>query len=128
MSGIAFFGGGALISGLNSIYISNIHAVNLGVRFGIGKRADLFAGYSITKDTGGGAGNFASASELFLLQAQTFPLSFQSPLARLSVRITPKVRWNAGWQFFDYHEKFQLWVAPQGYRANTGYTSVLWSF
>src|SRR5205814_10329284 len=54
VSGIAFFGGGDLIRGLNSIYISNIHAVNFGARFGIAKRADLFVGYSITKDNGDG--------------------------------------------------------------------------
>jgi hypothetical protein len=51
-----------------------------------------------------------------------------TPLARLSIRVTPKIRWNAGWQFYNYHELFGLTVPMQNYRANTGYTSVLWSF
>ena len=133
VSGLAFFAAPDFITGRNSVYISNVHAANFGARFGIAKRADVYAGYSITKDTGDGRstpspqGTTAQAS-LLLLSAQTFPLSFQSPQARLSIRLTSKVRWNAGWQFFNYHEKFQLWVAPQNYRAHTGYTSVLWSF
>ena len=69
-----------------------------------------------------------SPTTLLLSPAQTFPLSFQSPLARLSVRLSPKVRWNLGWQYYNYHEDFQLWIAPQNYHASTGYTSVLWSF
>jgi hypothetical protein len=132
VSGIAFFGGGILNQGFNSIYLSNIHAVNFGARFAIGKRADLYTGYSITRDTGDGRSAPAPAGSSGLLapflSVQTFPLSFQSPLARLSVRLSPKMRWNAGWQFFNYHEKFDVWVAPQNYHAQTGYTSVLWSF
>jgi hypothetical protein len=133
VSGIAFFAGGNLLTGRSSIYISNIHAANFGGRFGIGERADIYLGYSITKDTGDGRSSPAPPGttdpvSLLLLPAQTFPLSFQSPLARLSVRLSQKVRWNAGWQFFNYHEKFLLVGATQNYRANTGYTSVLWSF
>ena len=133
VSGIAFFGGGNLITGQNSIYISNLHAFNFSARIGIGKRADLFLGYAITKDTGDGRPAPVPAGTtdpvgLLLLPVQTFPLTYQAPLARLSVRITPKIRWNAGWQFFNYDEKFQIWISPQNYRANTGYTSVLWSF
>ena len=57
--------------------------------------------------------------------AQTFPLSFQSPLARFSLRITEKIRWNAGYQYYGYKEDF---YNRENYRAHTGYTSVLWSF
>jgi hypothetical protein len=59
---------------------------------------------------------------------QTFPLTYHSPLARVSIRITPKIRWNAGWQFYRYREEFGVIGYLQNYRANTGYTSVLWSF
>ena len=53
---LAFFSGlgrSQLTTG-QSIYLSNIHSGNLGVRFGIGRRADLYLGYSIVKDTGDG--------------------------------------------------------------------------
>ena len=63
-----------------------------------------------------------------MTSVQTFPLTYQSPLARLSVRITPKLRWNAGWQFYDYGEDFHFFGYSQNFHAHTGFTSVLWSF
>ena len=54
-----------------------------------------------------------------------------SPLGRLSVKITDRVRWNLGYQYYGYHEDFftgQNFLPDTGYRAVTGYTSVLWSF
>jgi hypothetical protein len=132
VSGIAFFAGGNFFRGQNSVYISNIHAANLGVRFGLGRRADLFAGYTLSKDRGDGRSvpvpPSVDAFSSLLLPFQTFPLTFQSPQARLSIRIAQNIRWNTHWQFFNYDEKFQLWIAPQNYRAHTGYTSLLWSF
>jgi hypothetical protein len=125
-SGIAYFLQGNLVSG-TSIYISNIHAVNLGVRFSVTKRADLFVGYNRVQDLGDGRSMqvppLVSADPFY--SAQTFPLSFESPLARLSLKLTPKLRWNAGYQFYRYHEKFS---GRQNYRAHTGYTSVTWAF
>ncbi len=133
VSGIAFFANGQDIQGLNSVYVSNLHAANLGARFAIKKRTDLYLGYTITRDAGDGraapvAPGTTDPSTLLLSPAQTFPLSYQSPIARVSVRISPKVRWNLGWQFFDYHEDFQLFPLSQNYHAHTGYSSVLWSF
>src|SRR5262249_42565874 len=132
VGGIAFFAGGQQLHN-SSYYISNLHAANFGARFSVGKRADLYAGYTITRDTGDGRAapvpfGTTDPVALLLFPYQTFPLSFQSPLARLSVRVSPKVRWNMGWQFYNYHEDFQVWVASQNYHAHTGYTSLLWSF
>jgi hypothetical protein len=138
ISGIAYFAGvgrPTLQSG-NSLYISNIHAGNLAVHFSILKRADLFFGYSITKDTGDGRPVAAPVLDpltdpsavTLLTSVQTFPVSYQSPMARVSIRISPKMRWNAGWQFYNYNEQFRLFAFYQNFHANTGYTSVLWSF
>ena len=136
VSGIAFFAGAPfpeLITGLDSVYVSNIHAGSFGAHFGITKRVDLYTGYTITKDTGDGRNApvpFATTDpiSLLLLPVQTYPLTFQSPLARVSVRITNKVRWNAGWQFYNYNEEFGLFSIMRNYRAHTGYTSILWAF
>ena len=49
-------------------------------------------------------------------------------MGRVSIRITEKVRWNAGWQFYNYAEQFHLFTYNQNFRAHTGFTSVLWSF
>jgi hypothetical protein len=57
--------------------------------------------------------------------AQTFPLKFQVPQARLSLRIHERLRFNCGYQYFGYHETFST---GENYAAHTGYTSLLWSF
>jgi hypothetical protein len=49
-------------------------------------------------------------------------------MARISVKITPKMRWNVGFEFYDYAEQFGLLGYYQNYTARTGYTSILWSF
>jgi hypothetical protein len=134
MSGIAYF---ALLSGRNpsfvqgdsSLYRSNIHAVNIGARASIRKRADLFFGYNRVQDLGDGRATAAAGPQVATVQAfliaQTFPLSYQSPLVRLSLRLHERLRWNFGYQYYDYAEKF---LALQNYQANTGYTSLTWSF
>lgn len=128
IGGIAYFAGAprpALINGQRSIYTSNIHSANLGLRFAVTPRADLFTGYSLTKDTGDGRG--ATTTDAFY-NAQAFPLTYQTPLARLSVRLHEKLRFNLGYQYYGYREKFGQFQTRQNYRANTGYTSLLWSF
>jgi len=135
LSGIVFFAGPEAASALtsNQVYISNIHAANLLARFVIARRVDLYLGYTITLDTGDGRGSAAppgatDPTTLIFAPVQTFPLDYQAPLARLSIRLREKLRWNAGWQYYNYHEQFGLESFYQGYHANTGYTSVTWSF
>ena len=135
LSGIVFFAGPAAVTPLtaNQSYISNIHAANFVARFVVAKRVDLYVGYTITLDTGDGRSSAAPAgatdpTTLVFAPVQTFPLSYQSPLARVSIRLREKLRWNAGWQYYNYHEDFGLLSFYQGYHANTGYTSVTWAF
>ncbi len=51
-------------------------------------------------------------------------------MARFSVKINNRIRWNVGYQYYGYHEDFFTGqtTPDQAYRAHTGYTSVLWSF
>jgi hypothetical protein len=135
LSGIVFFAGPEALSPLssNQIYISNIHAANLVTRFVVAKRVDFYVGYTITDDTGDGRSTAAPAgvtdpTTLIFAPVQTFPLSYQAPLARVSIRLREKLRWNAGWQYYNYREQFGLESFYQGYHANTGYTSVTWAF
>jgi hypothetical protein len=131
--GISFFAGspGVLTNG-QSIYISNIHAANIGLRFPLTSRADLYVGYNITRDSGDGRASSilptaTPVGQLFY-SVQTFPLTYQTPLVRFSVKITAKIRYNIGYQYYGYHEEFGLLSVDQSYRAQTGYTSLLWSF
>src|ERR1700680_1697988 len=127
--GIAYFANSQSIQGEQSIYVSNLHIANVTAHFDLRQRADLLVGYSHTQDTGDGRATplgpgIGSALPAFEA-AQTFPLTFRSPMARFSLRITGKIRWNAGYQYYGYNERF---LNGEGYRAHTGYSSVLWSF
>lgn len=129
VGGIAYFADGRFIQGQQSYYISNIHAGNLGARFALKSRADLYLGYSHVQDTGDGrstpTGSGFGAPLAAFEAAQTFPLTYQSPLARFSLRISDRVRWNVGYQYYAFREQF---YPLQNFRAHTGYTSLLWSF
>jgi len=134
IGGIDFFAGSPFaqeISGTQSIYVSNIHSANIGLRFALNRRADLYVGYNITKDTGDGRASEATqptAIGQVFYNVQTFPLTYQSPLLRLSVRLTEKLRYNVGYQYYGYNEQFGLFSTYENFHANTGYTSLLWSF
>jgi len=121
-----------------SRYVSNIHSGNLSARVSIRQRVDVSVGYSLVQDVGGSvrsgtdalvcdpSGGCAGIFGLAVVPtSQTFPLRYLSPQGRVSLRISEKIRWNAGYQYYGYHQDFS---ALQNYRAHTGYTSVLWAF
>jgi hypothetical protein len=126
--GLAYFVDSALITGTESLYISNLHFVNAGVRLAAGKRADIYFGYSRVQDTGDGrstaAGDGTNLVPAFNV-AQTYPLLYDTPLARVSMPLARRLRFNAGWQYYRYRE---LFLAIRDYHANTAYTSLAWSF
>jgi hypothetical protein len=132
LTGIAYFAGD-LVESDRSLYVSNIHSVHGGVRCSVQGRVDLYAGFTRVNDTGDGrsaapaaSGSAAAASAAVAFRAaQTFPVAYLSPQARVSIRLHNKVRWNLGWQFYDYDE---LFFALYNYRAHTGFTSIMWSF
>lgn len=128
LGGIAFFAQAQLFQNQVSYYISNIQSGTLTARLTL-KRADLYLGYSHVQDTGDGRPasivTVVGPNLAAFQTAQTFPLRFESPLARLSFRISERILWNLGYQYFGYLESFS---AAENYRANTGYTSILWSF
>ncbi|HEY4365546.1 MAG TPA: hypothetical protein VGN17_31585 [Bryobacteraceae bacterium] len=129
LGGISYFVARTQVNGDQSYYVSNIHTVTVMAHFVVHKRADVLLGYNHVQDTGDGRAT-AVGSGLFstlpaLQAAQTFPLRFLSPEARLSFRLAPKLRWNAGYQYYGYREDF---ATNQNYRAHTGYSSVSFSF
>ena len=128
IGGIAYFLNQELLTDQSSLYLSNINSIYLGIRYEIRRRIDVYAGYSRVQDLGDGraiaTAGIGSAPALFQA-VQTFPMVFQSPMARLSVKINGKLRWNLGYQYYGYRQEFN---ASLGYRANTGYTSFSFSF
>jgi hypothetical protein len=118
-----------LITGEQSLYVSNLHTIYTGIRFSYKTRAEVYAGLTRVQDVGDGrttaVGTGQASARLAFQVAQAFPLVFVSPSARVSVKINNHVRWNAGYQYYGYNQDFQ---AGLGYRANTGYSSLSVSF
>ena len=123
ISGLAYFLNFSQVTGDRSYFVSNVHAAHAGVRVAILKRLDLYGGFSSSNDTGTGRAGFTTQSAL--LAAQSFPLTYVSPQMRLSFKFNDKLRWNFGYQYYDYAERL---LSLQDYRAHTGFASVLWSF
>jgi hypothetical protein len=135
IGGIAFFAGSdssfSFVSSEQSVYISNVHAANIDLRLAPGSRVRLFIGYSIIRDAGGKLApvDLRSDPAAQLLQSvQTYPLTYQTPFGRISWELRPKLQFNVGYQYYGYREDFGLFGLRLPYRANTGYTSLLWSF
>jgi hypothetical protein len=132
--GIAFYAGSprsSLVTGLLSIFESNLHAVNAGMRFDVRGRLEIYLADSFTRDTGDGRGTnpIASGTAAAVFgSVQTFPLLYHSPSARASLRLRENLRINAGYQYYGYHEDFGLLGVQQNYRAHTGYSSLTYSF
>ena len=128
LGGIAFFANAQDFPNQVSYYVSNLHSGTLATHFNV-KRASLYLGYSHVQDLGDGRSSptatIVGPSLTPFTTAQTFPLRFESPSARVSVNITERIRWNIGYQYFGYHEQF---FNRENYLAHTGYTSLLWSF
>ena len=128
LGGIAFFAGGNLFQNQLSYYVSNLYAATFSTHL-THKRFDLWLGYSRVQDLGDGrlqpTATIIGPNLTAFETAQTFPLKFQVPQARLSVQIHERLRFNCGYQYFGYHETFST---GENYAAHTGYTSLLWSF
>ena len=125
--GIAYFVDGTLNDGFSSLYVSNLHVGSAWLRLAAGKRASLRLGYVQVVDAGDGrpASAAGAGPAPALAAAHDFPMSYASPQAQLSIPFGSRLRWNAGWQMYRYSEVVQ---AARNYRAQTGYTSVMWSF
>ena len=122
---------GTLITGERSLYFSNLHTIYSGIRFTVKDRIEIYAGLTRVEDKGDGrataAGPAIGSPRAIFEVVQTYPLTFQSPVGRVSVKVNNKLRWNAGYQYYGYRQEFNL-NPNLNYQANTGYTSLSYSF
>jgi hypothetical protein len=134
LTGIAYFANFSLVEGDRSFYLTNLHSFHAGAQIQWRRRADFYGGFVSTTDRADGRQSLASSSRpgvisspagAFLAPVQVFPLTYFSPLARVSIVVRRDLRWNAGWQYYDYREKF---VFPQNYTAHVGFVSLSYSF
>lgn len=94
------------------------------------RRVTFYGAYRINKDTGQGNRISVPAMGTGLL-VTSFPMSYQSPEARLAIRINRRLDWNLGYQYFNYNESERrriespfTSVRPQNYHAHLPYMSL----
>ncbi|HEX5876628.1 MAG TPA: hypothetical protein VFY60_18420 [Pyrinomonadaceae bacterium] len=80
-------------------------------------RLTFYAGYHINKDDG--QGDRVSPSNVILIDS--YPMSFQSPEARVTLRLNRMLDWNVGYTFYNYNDRF---FPNQNYHAHLPYTSL----
>jgi len=80
-------------------------------------RLTLFASYRINRDPG--QGDRISSSVINIIGS--YPLTFQTPEVRATVKLNDRLDWNVGYQFYNYRD----WFTPtQNYHAHLPYTSL----
>jgi hypothetical protein len=93
------------------------------------RRVTLFTSYRINLDEGQGDRVSNMPGGLFI---SSYPMSYQSPEARLSLRLHRRLDANFGYQYYNYNEsKFvQIGynVRPQNYHAHIPYASLRFYF
>ena len=90
-------------------------------------RVTLFAAYRINKDNGQGNRVADPTGKPGTLVA-SYPMSFQSPEARLAVKLHHRLDWNVGYQYYNYNESPIVGPRPQNYHAHLPYTSLRFYF
>lgn len=109
----------------------------------LNRRMTLYTGYHINDDNGQG-GSLSNPRTLLATPIvepgsatvvgtgnviTSYPMSFQSPEARLAIRLNRRLDWNLGYQYFNYNESqfvttFAGTVRPQNYHAHLPYMSL----
>jgi hypothetical protein len=93
----------------------------------IAPRATLFTAYRINKDNGQGSRVADPTGNPGTLIA-SYPMSFQSPEARLAIKLHHRLDWNVGYQYYNYNESTVVGPRPQNYHAHMPYTSLRFYF
>ena len=87
------------------------------------RRVTLYASYRINKDNGQGNRLADPTGNPGFLIA-SYPMSFQSPEARLAIKLHQRLDWNVGYQYYNYNESILVGPRPQNYHAHLPYTSL----
>jgi len=90
-------------------------------------RATLYASYRVNQDNGQGS-RLADPTGTPGTLISSYPMNFQSPEARLAIRLHRRLDWNLGYQYYNYNESALVGPRPQNYRAHLPYTSLRFYF
>jgi len=86
-------------------------------------RMTLYAAYRVNQDDGQGS-RVADPTGTPGMLINSYPMSFQSPEARLAIKINRRLDWNLGYQYYNYSENASVGPRPQNYHAHLPYTSL----
>jgi hypothetical protein len=86
-------------------------------------RATLYASYRVNQDNGQG-NRLADPTGTPGTLVNSYPMNFQSPEARLAIRINRRLDWNLGYQYYNYNENASAGPRPQNYHAHLPYMSL----
>ncbi|HET6861548.1 MAG TPA: hypothetical protein VFH91_00830 [Pyrinomonadaceae bacterium] len=86
-------------------------------------RVTLFAAYRVNDDNGQG-NRLANPTGTPGFLVSSYPMTFQSPEARLAIKINRRLDWNFGYQYYNYNESTLVGPRPQNYHAHLPYTSL----
>lgn len=117
-----------------SLYFMRNHFFHFDTVAQLFPRATLYTSYRINKDAGQGDRISAPAQGVLI---SSYPMSYQSPEARLTFRINRRMDWNLGYQYFNYNESklatynlsnYIVSPRPQNYNAHLPYVSLRFYF
>jgi hypothetical protein len=111
----------------NSLYIVRNNFFYVETVAQIAPRATLFAAYRINRDNGQGSRVPDPTGTPGTLIA-SYPMSYQSPEARLAIKLHHRLDWNVGYQYYNYNESTIVGPRPQNYHAHLPYTSLRFYF
>src|SRR5678815_1041345 len=77
-------------------------------------RVTLFTSYRINDDNGQGS-RLAEPVGTPGFLISSYPNTYQSPEARLAVRLHRRLDWNVGYQYYNYNESAIVGPRPQNY-------------
>lgn len=132
----------------HALYFQRNNYFYLDATTRLNRRMTLYASYRINQDNGQGnrlsdptggtaivggfippGGTTAVTANLGGTLITSYPMDFQSPEARLAIRLNRHADWNFGYQYFAYNESKYLTTFPgspraQNYHAHLPYVSL----
>jgi len=91
--------------------------------FRIAPRTTLFTSYRVNDDNGQGTRLTDPTGNPGAL-IYSYPMTFQSPEARLAIKLNRRLDWNVGYQYYNYNESNLVGPRPQNYHAHLPYASL----
>ena len=107
----------------NSLYLVRNNFFYVEAVSRIAPRVTLFTAYRINKDNGQG-NRVADPTGTPGTLIASYPMSFQSPEARLAIKLHQRLDWNFGYQYYNYNESTIVGPRPQNYHSHLPYTSL----